>query len=238
MTEETFTELVNLYLDKEISEEDLARLQAELAVDSERQQSFRERCRLHRAMQLALNPGLSQTQKAQGAQRPTGPSPVRWLSVAGLAASLVVAFTLIPILLTERAESSLGGIGSSPPGVSIPGVDSDYLLDEISLADVRRYAARHEKNLANRRASLAAQLRLMGLRPELIPQDKDLRAVDLAAIQPKPTRSQAELLTEVQRHSVIPKPRILRLENTEGSNIAQGSQGYSGGFSASQVSFR
>lgn len=238
MTDETFTELVNLYLDKEISEEDLARLQAELAIDPERQQSFRERCRLHRAMQLALNPGLSQSQRARQARRPTGPSPARWLSVAGLAASLIVAFALIPILLTEQSESSLGGIGANPSGVSIPGVDSDYLLDEISLADVRRYASRHEKKLANHRASLAAQLRLMGLRPELIPQDKDLRPVDLAAIQPKPTRSQAELLTELQRQTVIPKPRILRMENTEGSNMAQGSQGYSSGFSASMVSFR
>ena len=56
MTEEKFTELVNLYLDKEISQKELLELKAELARNSKRKAEFSERCRLHQAMRLALNP--------------------------------------------------------------------------------------------------------------------------------------------------------------------------------------
>ena len=55
MTEAKFTELVNLYLDKEISENGLAELKVELAASAVRKAEFRERCRLHQAMRLALN---------------------------------------------------------------------------------------------------------------------------------------------------------------------------------------
>ena len=56
MTEEKFTELVNLYLDKEISERGLAQLKCELAANVERKDEFAELCRMHQAMLIALNP--------------------------------------------------------------------------------------------------------------------------------------------------------------------------------------
>ena len=54
MTEQTFSELVNLYLDKEMSPEDLEALKAELQSNPERKDEFKERCRLHQAMRLAM----------------------------------------------------------------------------------------------------------------------------------------------------------------------------------------
>ena len=59
MTEEKFTELVNLYLDKEISERGLAQLKCELAANVEHKDEFAEHCRMHQAMCMALNPQSS-----------------------------------------------------------------------------------------------------------------------------------------------------------------------------------
>ena len=56
MTEDKFTELVNLYLDKEISDYGLAQLKSELAANAERKDDFAGRCRMHQAMRMALNP--------------------------------------------------------------------------------------------------------------------------------------------------------------------------------------
>ena len=58
MTEDKFTELVNLYLDKEISECGLAQLKSELAANAKRKYDFVRRCRMHQAMRMALNPQL------------------------------------------------------------------------------------------------------------------------------------------------------------------------------------
>ncbi|MEC8614513.1 MAG: hypothetical protein VXY17_03815 [Verrucomicrobiota bacterium] len=55
MTEDKFTELVNLYLDKEISERGLAQLKSELAINAERKDDFVERCRMCQATRMALN---------------------------------------------------------------------------------------------------------------------------------------------------------------------------------------
>ena len=52
MTDEKFTELVNLYLDKEISDQGIAALKRELETNTERKAEFTERCRLHQAMRL------------------------------------------------------------------------------------------------------------------------------------------------------------------------------------------
>lgn len=60
MTETKFTELVNLYLDKEISQKELSELKAELARDPKRKAEFAERCRLHQAMRIALDPQAAQ----------------------------------------------------------------------------------------------------------------------------------------------------------------------------------
>ncbi|MEE2988309.1 MAG: hypothetical protein VX372_01935, partial [Verrucomicrobiota bacterium] len=59
MTEDKFTELVNLYLDQEISDCGLAQLKSELAANAERKDDFAGSCRMHLAMRMALNPQSS-----------------------------------------------------------------------------------------------------------------------------------------------------------------------------------
>jgi len=269
MTEEKFTELVNLYLDKEISESGLAELKAELASDAKRKAEFQERCRLHQAMRLALNPRAGQGRRAskragtsksrcsgagsgtrdQAVRRGTrlaSRRPVstrihpeaagqvllpRWILGSGLAACLVLGFVLLSPVFRDTTS-----VASQP---ALKGVDADELvaedpLDQIGRAELRRFALIQEQRAANRRASLAAQLRLMGLRPELTPEAKHLRSVDLAATQPLPLRSNASLLDEVQKMRPMPEPQILRAESFGGEPASR----WPGGFQSSLANFK
>jgi len=270
MTEEKFTELVNLYLDKEISDSELAELKAELAANAERKAEFRERCRLHQAMRLALNPQASSRRSTSGrtrssksrrssaasgarsdaprvrrrassgamvstrveAHEETHASFPRWILGSGLAACFVLGFVLLPPVFRDTTS-----VASQP---ALEGVEADELveedpLDNIGRAELRRFASIQEQRAANRRASLAAQLRLMGLRPELTPEEKELRSVNLVATRPaSPPRSNAELLDEVQKISPMPAPQILRADSMASESTAR----WPGGFQSSLASFR
>ena len=125
MTEDKFTELVNLYLDKEISDCGLAQLKSELAANAERKDDFAERCRMHQAMHMALNP---QSPKRSydlnfGVMNPNEfvyqflhkvtTSP-RWIMGTSFAASLALSFALLmPVFRdtpAESAQSTLKGV--------------------------------------------------------------------------------------------------------------------------------
>lgn len=282
MTEETFIELVDLYLDREITKEAILRLKAELAVNADRRQLFLERSRLHKAMQMALNPQMAQnSQMAQTAQttRTIGASRVthsgqmpgmpgglgmprrglRWSLGFGLAASLVFGWMFLSSMSLIRPDSQpnaqrfisgtsgtgginstsgTSGINDSSAGESISDFVDEALSKWSSEAGLKRYASRQERGLAIERTSLAAQLRLMGLRPELTPLNKELRSIDLATQQAAPTRSRGELLTTLQRHSVMPEPRILSYEVPVKSAVEASDRSYGSGFQPSLISFR
>ena len=233
MTDETFTELVNLYLDGEISETDLTRLKKELAINTRRRQLFAERNRLHRAMRLALNPQTVDRKRSGGFPRFS-----RWFMGTGLAASLVLGWVLFsPVLLDHGGNTSLS-IETGQAGASEQDWLEQILSDWSSEADLKRYASRQQRGLPNERASLAAQLRLMGLRPELTPQDKEFRPIDTAAHQSEPTRNQAELLNDLQRHALMPKTRILRSDANRSNYAEHAFTSYRSGFEASLTSFK
>jgi len=302
MTETKFTELVNLYLDKEISEQGLAELKAELVNNAERKAEFAERCRFHQAMRLALNPaaldsavakqrrssskrsssssssssskrarasssrssllnatspagsGRSRSSRSvptgsprsSGSNRSTSSNRVsrvdefsqgathfpRWLMGAGLAACFALGFTLLKPVFRDTTAAA-----SQPAFV---GVDADELveqdpLDTIGRADLRRFAAIQAQREANHRASIAAQLRLMGLRPEFTPTEKQLRSVSVAAVHsPQPIRNDAELLAGLQKLTAMPAQQILRAESLQ----AEPAIGWPGGFHSSLASFK
>jgi len=272
MTEDKFTELTNLYLDKEISEKQIAELEAELAVNSQRQAEFRERCRLHQAMRLALDPDSSngrrrtglfplkvigrtggrtsrerqgsrrrassrvppvsgaRTKPREGARRPVG-FP-RWILGLGLVASAVMAsLFLSSVFRDHRHVAALSQLGDMDAEDLSPGDP----LDAIGRTDLRRFATIQEQRAFNRRASLAAQLRLMGLRPEMTPQEKELRSVSLAALQPKvPRLSRSVMLQQLQSFSPMPAPQILRKVPETIESLPK----WSGGFQSSLASFK
>ena len=64
MNERRFIQLINLYIDEEISPEELEELENEVAQDKRRRKIYRNYCRLQRASQVAcrrMGPALSET---------------------------------------------------------------------------------------------------------------------------------------------------------------------------------
>ena len=271
MTKENFTELVNLYLDKEITERGLAQLKCELAANVERKDKFAEHCRMHQAMRIALNPqpskrrfkfwrngsnssSRSSRSSERGLRTFSNMSPQvesfstreinsshsahdvttfpRWIMGAGFAASLALGFALLmPVFRDTSAESSQTALQNMEAEVL---VEAD-LFDLIGDRELRRFANLQSQRETNQRASLAPQLRLIGLSPELTPNEKQLRSINAAASQrPEVVRDHAELLAEIQKISAMPPPQILRVESMQSEPTAP----WSGGFKSSLASFK
>ncbi len=263
MTDEKFSELVNLYLDKEISTVDLNLLKKELSDNPSRKADFQGRCRLHQAMRLALSPAQSRgsttetmwsssTMARRSRSRNTGSDSrkefsemaevsgvshfPRWLLGTGLAACLAVgAVVLIPVF----TDSSL--VSLSSVGVGEDQLDVDP-ISEVERSDLRRYALIREQQEqhAARSASLAAQLRLLGLRPEMLPEERQLSEVSLASLQRRDQRQrEIERFNQLQDLSPIPQPQLLKTYESYGSsNSGAGGTSWPGGFQTSLTSFK
>ncbi|MFP4673369.1 MAG: hypothetical protein ACLFO5_02125 [Opitutales bacterium] len=107
MTDERFSELVNLYLDKEIEAVQLRQLRNELASRRDRRREFEERQMLQRAVRAALT-GCDDW-NAEGAGNVVRWSPgignnrgLRWVIGAGMAASLLVSLIgFLPLIMDD-----------------------------------------------------------------------------------------------------------------------------------------
>jgi len=211
MTEEKFTELVNLYLDKEISGEDLERMKAEILANPDRERAFVERCRLHRAMRLALEPDV----RASG----SGVFVPRWLLLSGMAASLALGFVFLAPINSSLTDS--GGATTLVDAAleRFSPATTEEELTPLRKSELQRYASVQEQRQVNPRASLVSQMRLMGLRPEHTPQDKKLERVDLAAIyEPVEKVHQAELFQRIQALKAFPSSDLIRIDNSNGAD--------------------
>jgi hypothetical protein len=271
MTEEKFTELVNLYLDKEISDSHLVLLKCELAANVERKDEFAEQSHMHQALCMALNPQSSKrrfkswhtgsssfsrgSRTSQHGQRtfsnisPQAESDStretkinhsahevttfpRWIMGTGFAASLALGFALLmPVFRDNSAVSSRTNL----KGVEVAEMVEADPLDRAGHSEIRRFANAQFQREANQRASLAAQFRLMGLSPELTPEEKQLRSIRGAPAQrPEVVRDHVELLAEIQKISAMPPPQILRIESMQSEPTVP----WSGGFKSSLASFK
>lgn len=220
MSDEKFTELVNLYLDKEISAADLERMKAEISANPERKRAFIERCRLHKAMRLVLEP--DQYRSWASAHSGRGVFVPRWLLVSGAAASLALGFMLLSPL--NNAGTHSGGNADNADNTTWVDATWQKLSPEedvtpLRKSELRRYASVQEQKQANPRASLVSQMRLMGLRPEHTPQDKQLERVDLAAIyEPVEQVNQAELFQKIQALKAIPQAELIQFNESDYTN--------------------
>lgn len=250
MTEEKFSELVNLYLDKEISTEDLASLKAELSYNAERKVEFQERCRLNQAMRLAMGGASrsSYTRKSSGSSsrrksaaptsRRSGTSmrsraasstsrrlsqsanssskivdtpPVvhfpRWIQGVGLAACLAIGGMMLYPVFTDTTHVSKQTLEGIDEGELKEAADP---LDLVNRSDLKRFATNHQRVPRRRTASLAAELRLLGLHPEVMEQGATLSEISITSIQPRDvSRRRVILLNQMKEYSPIPKARIL-----------------------------
>ena len=246
MSDEKFTELVNLYFDKEISAEDLKWLKSEIAARPDRKRAFAERRRLHQAMRMALKPERSRSGRRSSQSRRSsstrsrskprsaaGATKIsrldesfsassaglfpRWFLASGVAASLVIGYMLLsPVFRDTTDPQALPAL----VGVSEEELMQQDPLETIGKSELRRYAVVQQQRETKYHASLAAQMRLMGLRPELTPEDKQLREVGLADhYEPKHEISQGELFRRLQGQKLIPDPILLRL--SEADNVSE-----------------
>lgn len=263
MTDEKFTELVNLYFDKEISAEDLKRLKSEIATCPERKRAFAERSRLDKAMRLALEPKSSRSRRShtdrssrrshsgrssRSSRSRSGPttkiseyeafarargraSLPRWFLGSGLAACLVLGVILLSSVFQDTtdpdAQPELVGVSERELGLQ-------DAAESLGREELRRYVDVQKQREAKYHASLIAQMRLMGLRPELTPADKQLREVRLAALpESKHKVNQAELFQRIQGMKAMPDPELLRIEDWESISKPV----WSGSFESSLVGF-
>tara|TARA_B110000285_G_C15112421_1_gene611949 strand:- start:1606 stop:2277 length:672 start_codon:yes stop_codon:yes gene_type:complete len=223
MKESKFTELVNLYFDQEISSVEIELLREELAVCPARKAEFESRYRLHQAMRIAVAPEALEVaefrvlaaKKTSQASRLTA-----WVLGFGIATCVTAAFVLLrPVI---REASSVASAGE---------------LTEMLQSDMKRFAAT-QGAAGSRRGSLASQLRLMGLTPELAPLKPQLSSVDVEALIQRETRRQREIdcINQYQAYSAMPEQRLFQ-PLPQAARELQPQQRWPAGFQSSLASF-
>lgn len=107
MKDNRFIELVNLYIDRQISAEETAELEAEILTNAKHRQIYQQYCRMHRATSMVFENFRSNAEAAQaGGSRPDASiacfennrrrNRVRWSwATAGLAAAACLGVVLI-----------------------------------------------------------------------------------------------------------------------------------------------
>ena len=162
MKDQAFRDLLNLYLDGELSPEDESRLAKLIAADAKLRAEFMQACRLHGATQMALNPQALQPNDLN--QR------YFWsrLFIGFAAASCAVlgAMFLMPCVITDEAAH-----------ISVPLCSQDPHLNQSIIERVHKEKdAVTNKQLSN--VCLAAHFRLQGLEPAIAPADIALMPLD------------------------------------------------------------
>jgi hypothetical protein len=121
-------------------------------------------------------------------------------------AAMVGGLLMLSILLTPAFRGSFSGL-------QMPDQYNDVEeLEELRSSDLARFQKRQSR-VREQHTSLVAQMRLLGLRPELTPVDKQLQITKASAVQPEEgTGDRAARLSRLQQFKPIPEPKLLRSE--------------------------
>lgn len=126
MKDTRFTELVNLYIDRQISPDEAVELELEIQSNPRRRQVYLQYCRMHRATKLVYESFRAQTeQTGQPARQPATIAHIqgrirqrrmRWAYAAsGLAAAACVAFVVMRSNFSDAAPASPDLAAAKPP---------------------------------------------------------------------------------------------------------------------------
>jgi hypothetical protein len=129
MKENRFIELVNLYVDRQISPAEAAELESELQSDARRRQIYQQYCRMHRATQMVYESFRDHAGREAPAPSGKGGSLVRlesarrrqyrWAyALGGVAAAASLAFLVTRTLLPEPAGMTPSAAVASAPAPS------------------------------------------------------------------------------------------------------------------------
>lgn len=114
MKDTRFIELINLYIDRQITPDESAELEAEIQANPRRRQVYHQYCRMHRATKLVYESFRANSDQPAG-NRPQPGTIARigrqqrshWMYVAGgLAAAACVAFLLLRNLASPQTAGS------------------------------------------------------------------------------------------------------------------------------------
>ncbi|MGB0416509.1 MAG: hypothetical protein ACPGKS_06650 [Coraliomargarita sp.] len=166
MSDERFRELVNLYLDKEISSSEMESLQSEIGRCEARRKDFDIACRLHHAMSCALSSEVA-------ANEARSPLPrTRWLVGMGMAASFALGGILLAPAISEELIPTQESQQTEASAEALAAAAQQRVLE-------RFLAAQHTAGADEPCRSLAARFRLLGLQPALVPADHTLEEVEM-----------------------------------------------------------
>lgn len=222
MNEAKFTELVNLYFDREISSVEIELVREELAACPTRRVEFEARYRLHQAMRMAVAPeALEVAQFRELTARKTSQASclTAWVLGSGVVACVTLGFVLLRPVIREFSNVAIGDE-----------------LAEVARFDAARFAAA-QGPAESPRGSLTSHLRLMGLTPDMVPAERQLSSVDVDALRQREARRQDEIerMNQYQAYSAMPEMQLLELQErpTRESTAAS----WTTGFQSSLASF-
>lgn len=223
MNDARFTELVNLYFDQEITSGELELLREALADSPTRKCEFEARYRLHQAMQMAVAPQAREFDQFRElvAKKTTRASRLTvWVLGSGVAACVTFGVVLLRPVLQEPSS-----------------VASTEELTDVDRSDMARFAATQARTEL-RRGSLASELRLMGLTPEMAPAERELSGVDVEALRQREARRLDEIdrINQYKAYSAMPEPQLFESLEQNPARESQ-AQRWPTGFKASLANF-
>ena len=219
MKESTFMELLNLYIDQQISPEDAARLEDEIQSNARRRLVYQQYCKMHRACTIVLgNYGTTTEAETAAEFRPQARRPAWGYYAAGLAAACVALVAaqvyLRPVRLT--APSAPAAI----PVAAAPAADQSVVSVPVRF-DVP--AARNLGNDNSFEKGLLLRLPAFGKdAPMLVMVDAptarvSLRPLSISQPAPSATRSSIEQFVFQPEAPALDNPQIFRVrQSTDG----------------------
>lgn len=150
MKENRFIELINLYVDRQISPAETAELEAEIQTSPRHRKIYQQYCHMHRATKLVYETFRANAEQPVGTGSKTGGSVAqfehsrnrtqraRWLySAAGLAAAACFAIVLVGTGSISRTDNS-AETANARPGAS--GLVASAVTAEQSAAALQKEA--------------------------------------------------------------------------------------------------
>ncbi len=133
MTHTKFIELLNLYLDHEITMEDAAALEAEIQRDPKRREVYRQYCAIHKGCeQLAgafADDRLDESRKVASFAAPRQ-TFMGWTTGLGMAAAACAAFALV--FVSRQDETAAPTLAVAEPALATAPANSVYSLAELT----------------------------------------------------------------------------------------------------------
>ncbi len=123
MKESKFIELLNLYIDRQISPEEAALLEEEILHNPRHRRIYQQYCRMHRACTLVFENIRAQADQGAGVEEVAGRAvgfaprtrrPVWGYYAAGLAAAACVALVAVQVFLRPDRNSARGSLATAP----------------------------------------------------------------------------------------------------------------------------